>query len=343
MGFQQDDFDDTWAGLEPPRTRPGTPQWAAWLAAGLAVLFLACVCVAGTYVLLQQFQGPGSPAPPPPPTPAGDTTVPAPDVVATPTAVPAAAEATPVPPLTVAPTVTLPGDAAAPPATATLPGPVLPPAVGGGNVEAQRVGAPPGIDGELAEWADFPAYESAYVIHRAAGVTRAPTLRAVWRLGWDDQYLYVAVAVEDDVHVQNQADNLIFRGDSVEMQFETNYERRSSRIGPSNFQIIMSPGDFGALPPSAFRFRGNEQGQIRDYTGHNIIVAARQTAVGYNLEAAIPWVDLHHAPAAGQVLGLALNANDNDTPGTAVQEMMMSNVPTRTLTDPTSWGTLTLR
>jgi hypothetical protein len=42
------------------------------------------------------------------------------------------------------------------------------------------------------------------------------------------------------------------------------------------------------------------------------------------------------------VMGLALNANDNDTPGTAAQEVMMSHVASRTLTDPTSWGTLTL-
>jgi hypothetical protein len=335
MGFQQDDYEDTWAGLEPPPARQRTPQWAAWLAAGLAIVFLGCVCLAGTYVLLQQYQRPEPGAPPPPPTPAvvGDATV-------APTAVPPESEPTPVPTMPVAPTVTLPADVAPP---ATLPPATLPAATTGGNVEAQRVSAAPQIDGDLAEWTDFPAYESAYVIHRAAGVTRAPTLRAVWRLGWDEQYLYLAVAVEDDVHVQNQTGNLIFRGDSVEIQLETLYERRSSRIGPSNFQVILSPGDFGALPPSAFRFRGNDLGQIRDYIGHNIVVVARQTAVGYNLEAAIPWADLHHTPAAGQVLGLALNANDNDTPDTAVQEMMMSNVPTRTLTDPTSWGTLTLR
>ena len=38
-----------------------------------------------------------------------------------------------------------------------------------------------------------------------------------------------------------------------------------------------------------------------------------------------------------------LNANDNDTSGTAVQEIMKSHVPSRTLTDPSSWGSLTLQ
>lgn len=337
MSFRHDDFEDTWAGLEPPQAPPGTRQWTPWLAAGVAVGLLACLCLAGSYVLLQQYQRPGAVVPPPP-TPVGDAMTAAPGTA---TDIPVAIEPTTGPTLDVAATVTLPGDAAPP--TVTSVAAVTPPATGSGSVEAWRLPAAPQINGDLAEWVDLPAYESAYVIHRAAGVTREPTLRAVWQLGWDDHYLYLAVAVADDFHVQNQTGNLIFRGDSVEMQFETNYARRSSLIGPSNFQLILSPGDFGALPPSAFRFRGNDQGQIRDYVGHGIVVAAQPTAAGYNVEAAIPWADLHHTPAAGQLLGLALNANDNDTPGTAVQEMMMSNVPTRTLSDPTSWGTLTLR
>ena len=48
-------------------------------------------------------------------------------------------------------------------------------------------------------------------------------------------------------------------------------------------------------------------------------------------------------PGARLVMGIALNATKNDGAGTAVQEVMMAHVATRTLTDPTSWGTLTLR
>jgi hypothetical protein len=48
-------------------------------------------------------------------------------------------------------------------------------------------------------------------------------------------------------------------------------------------------------------------------------------------------------PEPDLIVGVALNANDNDTPGTAVQEVMMSHVATRTLRDPTGWGTLTLK
>jgi hypothetical protein len=61
------------------------------------------------------------------------------------------------------------------------------------------------------------------------------------------------------------------------------------------------------------------------------------------LEAAVPWRDLEKVPEPDLIVGVALNANDNDTPGTAVQEVMMSHVATRTLRDPTGWGTLTLK
>jgi hypothetical protein len=74
-----------------------------------------------------------------------------------------------------------------------------------------------------------------------------------------------------------------------------------------------------------------------------VTLQARQTPEGYNLEAAIPWNDLNLAPAPGLLIGLSLNANDNDSPGTAAQEIMKSHISTRTFTDPSSWGTLTLR
>ena len=79
-----------------------------------------------------------------------------------------------------------------------------------------------------------------------------------------------------------------------------------------------------------------------DAPGHRIEVAARQTEQGYNLEAAIPWPDIGLTPSPGLVVGVALNVNDNDTPGTAVQELMKSHIATRAFRDPTSWGTLTL-
>jgi hypothetical protein len=114
-------------------------------------------------------------------------------------------------------------------------------------------------------------------------------------------------------------------------------------VSLDDFQINLSPGDFAGLAESAWRFQGNAQGQIPDAPGHNVVVRAQKTATGYALEAAVPWIDVSVKPEEGLIIGIALNANDNDTPGTAVQEVMMSHVSTRTLTDPSGWGTLTLK
>jgi hypothetical protein len=77
--------------------------------------------------------------------------------------------------------------------------------------------------------------------------------------------------------------------------------------------------------------------------GHGIQVAALPSTTGYALEAAIPWSNLGINPQPGLQMGIALNVNDNDTPETAVQEVMKSQVASRRFGDPTSWGTIVLR
>jgi hypothetical protein len=235
--------------------------------------------------------------------------------------------------LTVRITVSSPGSAPASPD-----GPILVTTA----VAAHRRPQPPTIDGFLDEWTSFPAYHSAHRVYAHSSWNGRETLQAFWYLAWDDDHLYVAATVVDDVHVQTQPGNLAYRGDSLELQIDTNVAAGLDYLTPAVYQILLSPGDFEALPPSAFRFRGNDQRQIRDAPGHAIRVAARKTLNGYTLEAAIPWRDLGVTPYAGLVLGLALNANDNDTPGAAVQEVMVSNVPGRMLTNPATWGTITL-
>ena len=213
-----------------------------------------------------------------------------------------------------------------------------------GSVMATRLNTPPTLDGNLEEWGSIPAFEASHRVYAAASWNGTADLTAVWRLGWDDQYLYVAVAVQDDVHVQTQTGNQAFRGDSLEMQLSIDPSFRTrTRLNPTDFQIQLSPGNFGNLPPEAFRFQANANGQMRDALGHGVRVAAVRQPDGYTLEAAIPWRDLGvSAPFVGQVLGANLNANDNDTPGTAVQEVMMSTNPNRTFSNPSTWGGLTL-
>ncbi len=205
--------------------------------------------------------------------------------------------------------------------------------------------SPPTIDGNLTEWAGVTAVSSNYRVYSVAGWDGSEDLTAVWQLAWDSSNLYVAVTVTDDVHVQTASGNEIFRGDSVDMQFDTIRDADfGDALSLDDFQITLSPGDFVGSSPSAFRYRGPANGGILDAPGGNrVTVAAQPVGTGYTLEAAIPWTDLNLTPTAGMIIGIALNASDNDTPGTAVQEVMISHMPNRTLTNPTTWGTLTLR
>ena len=314
MSYQPGNQGDIWDGIEPPRSEPsgdggGGGRTLIVLLSAAIVLLLAIACAVGAVWLWRQSQSDAALTPTldvPPATvvvqpPGGDpgvipTTAPG---VSTPTIAPAATATT----VAVPPTVT-----SGPPAGALVVG---------------RVAAPT-IDGLLGDWSGLPLTTSQYRVYSVGGWDGSDDVVAAWRLGWDESALYVAVDVTDNIHVQTESGNQIFRGDSLDMQIDTDPGARATRVNPRTLQIIFSPGDFAGLPPSYFRFQGTAGGQVADAQVTTIQVAARKTATGYTLEAAIPWSALNVTPAPGLTLGLALNANDNDTPGSAVQEVMMS-------------------
>jgi len=319
------DWDNAWQGLEPqqPRSRRGCYGW------GLAAAVVLTVAVLALAVFASQQGADGS----------SGMLLPGTDPAAT----AAPGQATTDPGQTAAPgeaTSAVPGLAA----TATLPGdaatPTLPPA---SEVVATRFA--PILDGDPADWVGLPVYTSPHIVFTGDDWDGSDDLAPTWWVGWDNVYLYFAFNVVDDIHSQSQSGNSTFRGDSLELQIDTD---RPGDFGPTlsadDFQVSLSPGDFGALPPSAWLFQGTPGGDMLDAPGgYTIVVAARPTADGYTLEAAIPWVDLRLTPTSGLVIGLAVNANDNDQPGTAAQEVMKSNAPGRRFGDPTTWGTLTLQ
>ncbi len=328
MNYQPDNQNDTWAGLVPEQPKE-EPSMAVWLAVAGVVVILLCLCAGGSFLVYNEFIASPTVAPPPVvPTIVGEATTADIPTTAPPNAPTATATTA------INPTVTLPGN------SVTVPAPTA-----GGNIEANQVTVPPTIDGNLADWSNATTYSSAFRVFNSQGWDGTDDLTAVWRLAWDTTNLYIGVEVTDNQHVQIQSGNQIFRGDSVDIQFDTNRNGDfGDGLSPDDFQITFSPGDFATLSPSAFRFQGRDNGAILDAPGgHNVTLQATQTTTGYILEAAIPWSDLALTPQAGLVIGIALNANDNDTPGTAVQEVMMSHVSTRTLTDPRGWGTLTLK
>lgn len=323
MDDRKPNWEEAWQGMEPEQPRP---RRGGYVVALLAAAFLFAGTCAVAYFILQQrtTPEPGILLP-------GEATAAA---EAQATNAPGVEATTPNDGPTLAPTVTLSGAFATPPQP--------PPA---SDVVSPRAATPPTVDGDPADWAGLPTYASPYVVFTDNSWDGSDDLAASWQVTWDDANLYLLVNVADDIHAQNQTGNQTFRGDSVELQIDAD---RAGDYGPSlspdDFQISLSPGDFATIPPSAFRFQGTPDGKMLDAaTPHGITLAAVSTGNGYVLEAAIPWRDLNLTPAAGLVIGLAVNVNDNDQPGAAVQEMMKSSVPNRRFRDPTSWGTLTLQ
>lgn len=315
------DWNNAWQGLEP--RQPGRGRGGCYGLAIVAVVLLALGVIGLAYFTFQQRTSPepgltlpGDETATPPP---GEATA-APEATATTGGVSG-----------LAPTATLPGGA-------TTPQPPPP-----SDIFAPRMAA--SLDGDAGDWSGLPVYSSPFTVFTGDEWDGSDDLTADWQIGWDDVFLYLVVTVTDDIHAQSQSGSLMFRGDSVELQIDTD---RAGDYGPSlspdDFQVSLSPGDFGALPPSAWLFQGTAAGDMRDATTpHGIVVTARPTDAGYVLEAAIPWRDLNLSPAPGMVLGLAVNVNDNDRPGVAAQEVMKSSIAGRRFGDPTSWGTLTLQ
>ncbi len=211
------------------------------------------------------------------------------------------------------------------------------------NASAVHLTTAPTIDGSLSDWPDAVPILSSFRVYQDSSWDGTDDVTAVWRIGWDNTNLYIGVIVEDDSHVQINTGNQLFRGDSVSLQIDTSAaDNGIGQVSPDDYQLDFSPGNFTTLPAAVFRFQGTEDNRMLDALGHSIRVQAQPTGNGYIIEAAIPWNDLSTQPEAGQVLGAALNVTDNDTPGTAVQEVFYSHVSTRTFRDPTTWGTLTL-
>lgn len=211
------------------------------------------------------------------------------------------------------------------------------------TVTAVHMLAPPQIDGDLSDWNGVPSFSTTAIVEQEASWDGTMDITSAWYVGWDNQNLYLAVAVVDDVHVQINETKFAYRGDSLELQLDTNLPGDPGPgVNQDDYQYVISPGNFNDRAPGAFRFRGDAQGLMSDFIGSQSVVAAVRTVDGYHLEAAIPWSDLALQPQGGLVIGAAFSINDLDTPGTAVQELMLSNVPGRLWADPRSWGRLEL-
>jgi Carbohydrate family 9 binding domain-like len=257
-----------------------------------------------------------------------------------PTASPASTtEAPPTPQVTnVVVQTTTPEVAGTQAASATLPatGDTRP---NGLPVTADFVSTPPTIDGDLSDWTGN-IFSANQIVFGASSWTGGADCSATYSIAWDSANLYLAIRVTDDRFVQISSGRTMYKGDGAEILLDTDLAGDFSTrpLSSDDYQIGLSPGNFGSLPPSAYRwFPASQESALASAE-----VKSVKTDAGYNLEVRLPWAVFGISPVSNRHYGFALSISDDDAPGTAVQQSMVSSVSTRILTDTTTWGTLVL-
>lgn len=231
-----------------------------------------------------------------------------------------------VPTLTPVPTTVVPATAA--------------PARSGSVVVTYFTDRPLIVDGN---WDDFKPveYGAAYVTYGKANWKDANDLSSSFRIQWDNQFLYLAARVIDDVYVQNSKGQYLYLGDSLEILMDTDLygDFYANQLTGDDFQLGISPGlySINGAKEAYLWFPRSAQG-----TRSQIVIASASIPGGYQVEAAIPWGVFNVVPAEGDHYGFAFSVSDNDKTGTSIQQSMVSNVANRHLTMPMTWGELVL-
>ena len=279
-----------------------------------------------------------NPLPTNPTTTASIPTLPPPSLTAPPTAAPPTITPTLIPSST--PTATFPPPPPPPPPpspTASYVGPGMRPKF---SLPAQYMDNPPEIDGELDDW-EFERYPIESVVYGGQNWKGSEDLSGRAMLGWDEDYLYVAVRVIDDVYAQDASGENLYKGDSLEILLDTDVpgDYYFGELSADDYQIGLSPGspDAGDDPEAYLWYPRSEEGSPQ-----KVAIDGRNREDGYIIEAAIPWFTFGVDPYKGQHFGFCLSISDDDNQDKNEQQSMVSSALTRQLSDPMTWGDLTL-
>jgi hypothetical protein len=207
-------------------------------------------------------------------------------------------------------------------------------------IEAGRVSPAPVVDGDLSDWSALP-YKTDQIVFGASNWSGPNDASGLFALAWDDDFLYLAVRVVDDLHVQIRSGDNLWLGDDIEIQLDTNLaaDYYTASMSADDYQIGLSAGDFGGNPADSYRWYPQSR---KGRPSPAITIARKAASNGYDAEARIPWSTFGVTPAEGSRYGFALSLSDDDLAGKAAQQSMVSSVSTRKLLNPTTWGTLAL-
>jgi len=200
---------------------------------------------------------------------------------------------------------------------------------------------PPFIDGN---WKDLPVdteRPADFVVFGKDAWLGEDDLAASFRIAWDQNNLYIGVKVRDQRYVQESTGANLNRGVSIEILLDTDVrgDFYVQSLDNDDFQLGISTG-LKEIGNNMEAYLWSPAGKAGPVT--TIKMAAISSPWIYRVEAAIPWDLFGIAPVPGMHLGFAISASDNDTPGNPGQKAMVSSAPLMDLTNPTTWGDLTL-
>ena len=164
------------------------------------------------------------------------------------------------------------------------------------SVQSIRLVAPPEIDGHLGDW---PSGESIdldrYTAFSFSGQIDGPEdLSAVIRSGWNDETLYFAMEVHDDVLVTDSAE--VWRDDGVEIGLDGLNDKNAWGSDDHQYTIVADGRVADRSEPAA-----------------DILASVLTYEGGYNIEVAIPMAKLiPGVPISGTVMGFTVGLHDDD-------------------------------
>lgn len=206
----------------------------------------------------------------------------------------------------------------------------------GPSVTALYISPSPIIDGDFSDWASA-MYTITDVVYGPGYYVDASDISGTFQVGWDATHLFIGIEVVDNKFVQIVSGEYFYLGDSIEILFDSDVsgDFDDTDLSYDDHQLGISPGSpLTGLPPEAYIWYPHSKRGPTSVVEVAVII----TATGYKIEAAIPLSLFGVFPAPGQHFGFAISISDNDAVGKYWQQTMISNVPTRRLLDPTTWG-----
>ncbi len=165
------------------------------------------------------------------------------------------------------------------------------------------------VDGKAEDWAD-QGFRVGAMVSQSGPYKSPKNFDAEFRLGWDARGLLVLVTVVDDLGLEHEQLDQLWRDDSVELYVA------DKQGGDQMVQCIAAPGldaDYGQ--PRHFMYDHRISDALKAKSEAKATVAVSHTDGGYVMEVLVSWSNLDVEPLVGREVAFQIYVSDSDTPG----------------------------